>query len=61
MKQYIKPITKEVTVRHESLMFSGSLLDGDTSTQYGNERRGRRGIWGNLWDDSAEFDASTEE
>lgn len=42
-------------------MFSGSLLGGDTSTQYGNERRGRRGIWGNLWDDSAEFDASTEE
>lgn len=61
-KHYITPAVKSVNVvGNEYMMIGGSLGNDTTGTMDANVRRGRRGIWGNLWDDSAECDVNTEE
>ena len=48
MKRYIKPITKAITLSSQTIMISGSIKDGDTSTQFSN---GRRNAWTSPWDE----------
>ena len=47
MKQYIKPITKQIAFDHEPLMLTGSLGSGNTDTQLTNGFR--RNTWSNGW------------
>ena len=52
-KQYITPEIKSVNVMiNESMMMSGSILDGNTDTQYSNRLRSwGRSEWSNGWDE----------
>lgn len=47
-KNYIKPEMVETFLLKENLMLSTSDTPADESGALGN---GRRGKWGNLWDD----------
>ena len=48
-KQYIKPELMVEKFDSEVLMFSGSMVDQQVSTEKDQLSTGRRGQWGNLW------------
>lgn len=56
MKQYNKPSIKISEVVIESYMQTGSNLGfSDEATDAGNaDANGRRGLWGDLWDNGEE-------
>ena len=52
MKTYIKPTVEITNIRLESQMMAGSDPSlNDEVTTGGQLGRGRRGSWGNLWDE----------
>lgn len=55
-KQYQQPIVKQQDIQPTLLMADSITENTDTTTQNGGTFRsnGRRGQWGDLWDDTEE-------